>query len=62
MKDKYITRNKAKHVGPNITNLGNRENLILPCRAVRAVAAHAGFSKSTKQRTTGSPFLCIKTL
>lgn len=31
----------------------------LPCKALKAVAAQAGFVKSTKQRTIGSPFRCI---
>lgn len=32
---------------------------LLPCKALMAVAAHAGFAKSTKQRMSGSPPRCI---
>jgi len=33
---------------------------VIPCNALRAVAAQAGFAKSTKQRIRGSPPRCKK--
>lgn len=33
---------------------------MIPCKALIAVAAQAGFAKSTKQRIKGSPPRCIE--
>jgi len=33
---------------------------VIPCKALKAVAAQAGFAKSTKQRIKGSPPRCNK--
>jgi hypothetical protein len=33
---------------------------VIPCKALKAVAAQGGFAKSTKQRIKGSPPRCNK--
>lgn len=54
-----IARSIQQEYSANKMNMAEEKHKWSPCNALKAVAAQAGFAKSTKQRIRGSPPRCI---